>query len=102
MTFMIFVTFISIHFVIICDVLHWRTYETHPALSFKSVGDSSGRSKTFLFSLLCLEKMCFFILVLINGSENQSRGYRLLWRHDEEMFAVVSSPEVGTNVGHLL
>jgi hypothetical protein len=27
---------ISIHFVIICDVLLWRTYETHPALSFKS------------------------------------------------------------------
>jgi hypothetical protein len=29
------VTFISIHFVIICDVLLWRTYETHPALSLK-------------------------------------------------------------------
>jgi hypothetical protein len=28
--------FISIHFVIICDVLIWRTYEMHPALSFKS------------------------------------------------------------------
>jgi hypothetical protein len=25
---MIFVTFTSIHFVIICDVLFWRTYET--------------------------------------------------------------------------
>jgi hypothetical protein len=33
---MILVTFISIHFVIICDVLLWRTYETHPALSLKS------------------------------------------------------------------
>jgi hypothetical protein len=33
---MIFVTFISIHFVIICVVLLWRTYETHPALSLKS------------------------------------------------------------------
>jgi hypothetical protein len=32
---MIFVTFISIHFVIICNVLLWRTYETHPALSLK-------------------------------------------------------------------
>jgi ribonuclease HI len=29
------VTFISMHFVIICDVLLWRTYETHPALSLK-------------------------------------------------------------------
>jgi hypothetical protein len=29
-------TFISIHSVIIYDVLPWRTYETHPALSFKS------------------------------------------------------------------
>jgi hypothetical protein len=45
MTFMIFVTFISIHFVIICDVLLWRTYEMHPALSLKSGCDSmSGRS----------------------------------------------------------
>jgi hypothetical protein len=29
-------TFISIHFVIIYDVLLWRTYETRPALSLKS------------------------------------------------------------------
>jgi hypothetical protein len=40
MTFMIFVTFISIHFVIICDVLFWRTYKMHPALSFKSGCDT--------------------------------------------------------------
>jgi hypothetical protein len=33
---MILVKFISIHFVIICDVLFWRTYETHPTLSLKS------------------------------------------------------------------
>jgi hypothetical protein len=37
---MIFVTFISIHFVIICYVLIWRTYETHPALSLKSGCDN--------------------------------------------------------------
>jgi hypothetical protein len=30
------VTFISIHSVIICVVLLWRTYETHPALFLKS------------------------------------------------------------------
>jgi hypothetical protein len=29
------VTFISIHLVIICVFLLWRTYETHPALSPK-------------------------------------------------------------------
>jgi hypothetical protein len=40
MTFMTFVIFISIHFVIICDVLLWRTYETHLALSLKSGCDS--------------------------------------------------------------
>jgi hypothetical protein len=40
MTFLIFVAFISIHFVIICDVLSWRTYETHSALFFKSGSDS--------------------------------------------------------------
>jgi hypothetical protein len=33
-------TFISINFVIICDVLLWRTYETHSALSLKSGCDS--------------------------------------------------------------
>jgi hypothetical protein len=33
---MIFMTFLSIHSVIICEVLPWRTYETHLALSFKS------------------------------------------------------------------
>jgi hypothetical protein len=38
---MIFVTFISIHFVIICDVLLWRTYETHLALPLKSGCDIS-------------------------------------------------------------
>jgi hypothetical protein len=41
MIFKIFVTFISIHFVIICDVLLWRTYETHPTLSLKSGCDTS-------------------------------------------------------------
>jgi hypothetical protein len=35
-------TFISIHLVIICDVLLWRTYEMHPALSIKSGYDRSG------------------------------------------------------------
>jgi hypothetical protein len=34
-----FVTFISIHLVIICVVLLWRTYETHPALPLKSECD---------------------------------------------------------------
>jgi hypothetical protein len=37
---MILVTFISIHIVIICDVLLWRTYDTHPTLSLKSGCDS--------------------------------------------------------------
>jgi hypothetical protein len=41
---MIFVTFISIHFIIICDVLLWRTYEMHPTLSLKSWCDRSGIS----------------------------------------------------------
>jgi hypothetical protein len=33
---MIFMTFISIHSVIMCVVLPWRTYEMHPDLLFKS------------------------------------------------------------------
>jgi hypothetical protein len=28
-------TFISMHYVIMCVVLPWRTYEMHPALSLK-------------------------------------------------------------------
>jgi hypothetical protein len=37
---MIFMTFISMHSVIICVVLPWRTYEMHPVLSLKSGCDS--------------------------------------------------------------
>jgi hypothetical protein len=37
---MIFVIFISIHFVIICDVLFWRTYEMHLTLPLKSGCDN--------------------------------------------------------------
>jgi hypothetical protein len=39
---MIFVTFISIHFVIICDILLWCTYEMQLALSLKSGCGRSG------------------------------------------------------------
>jgi hypothetical protein len=39
----VIVTFISIHFVIICDVLLQRTYEMHPALSLKSGCDMMGK-----------------------------------------------------------
>jgi hypothetical protein len=35
-----FVTFISIHLVIICVVLLWRTYETHSTLPLKSGCDT--------------------------------------------------------------
>jgi hypothetical protein len=31
-----FVTFISIHLVIVCVLLLWHTYETHPGLPLKS------------------------------------------------------------------
>jgi hypothetical protein len=37
---MIFMIFVSMYSVIICVVLPWRTYETHPALSLKSGCDS--------------------------------------------------------------
>jgi hypothetical protein len=39
---MIFMTFISMHFVIMCVVLPWRAYEIHPALFLKSGCDRSG------------------------------------------------------------
>jgi hypothetical protein len=35
-----FVTFISIHLVIICVILLWRTYETHLTLPLKSGCDN--------------------------------------------------------------
>jgi hypothetical protein len=41
---MIFMTFISMHSVIMCVVLPWRTYEMHPDLSFKSGCDIARRS----------------------------------------------------------
>jgi hypothetical protein len=37
-----FVTFISIHLVVVCVVLLWRTYETHLGLPLKSRCDRSG------------------------------------------------------------
>jgi hypothetical protein len=46
MTFINFVTFISIHFVIIFVVLLWRTYETHLALSLKSGCDNNAMHMT--------------------------------------------------------
>jgi hypothetical protein len=41
---MIFMTFVSMHSIIICVVLPWRTYETHLALSLKSGCDTGGGS----------------------------------------------------------
>jgi hypothetical protein len=49
---MIFVIFISIHFIIICVVLLWRTYETHPALSLKSGCNSLPGSCQLLLRIL--------------------------------------------------
>jgi hypothetical protein len=37
-------TFISIHLVIVCVVLLWRTYETHPGLPLKSRCDINNAS----------------------------------------------------------
>jgi hypothetical protein len=44
---MIFMTFISRYSIIICVVLSWRTYETHPALSFKCGCDITGVFQTW-------------------------------------------------------
>jgi hypothetical protein len=54
---MVFMTFISIHSVIICEVLSWRTYEMHPALSFKFGCDSKPNIYIFIIKIvliLCL------------------------------------------------
>jgi hypothetical protein len=46
-----FVTFISIHLVIICVVLLCRTYETHPGLPLKSGCDIKSVAQTWYSSL---------------------------------------------------
>jgi hypothetical protein len=43
---MIFMTFISMHSIIICVVLTWCTYETHPTLSLKSGCDTTEATQT--------------------------------------------------------
>ena len=48
-------TFISMHSVIICVVLPWRTYEMHPALSLKS-GCDTGSPNFEQFSGLLTSK----------------------------------------------
>jgi hypothetical protein len=59
---MIFVTFISIHFVIICDVLLSRTNVMHPALSLKSGCDN--------------RHLCFSMLIVgvTSGLQANKRG----------------------------
>jgi hypothetical protein len=42
---MIFMTFISMHSVIICVVISWRTYEMHLTLSLKSGCDTQKRGR---------------------------------------------------------
>jgi hypothetical protein len=60
-------TFISINLVIICVVIFWRTYETHPTLSLKSGCDiwpyflplgikHQNRRTIWPFSLIALQK----------------------------------------------
>jgi hypothetical protein len=60
---MIFMTFISIKFVIICDVLSWRTYETHPNLSFKSRCDSRLPCEYISVVLQKLDERAFLFVV---------------------------------------
>jgi hypothetical protein len=58
----IFMTFISIHFVIICDVLPWRTYETQPALSFKSGCDMMLKSQRSTKGLnMSISELCAIV-----------------------------------------
>jgi hypothetical protein len=47
-----FVIFVYIHLVIVCVVLLWRTYETHPGLSLKFGCDTSLELGSLL-SLTC-------------------------------------------------
>jgi hypothetical protein len=56
------------------------------------------------FSLLvsCFVKKCIFNLILLYGSENETSGCSLLWRHEEVLFVeVMNLMEVGANVFHM-
>jgi hypothetical protein len=59
--FMIFMTFISMHSVIICVVLPWRTYEMHPILSLKSRCDTSPAPSVCLIVAFYCVVYCFFL-----------------------------------------
>jgi hypothetical protein len=58
---MIFMTFIYIHFVIICDDLPCYTYKTHPALFFKYRCDRRGdHDVTWCMSRVQIRYYVFF------------------------------------------
>jgi hypothetical protein len=54
---MIFMTFISMHSVIMCVVLSWRTYQMHPDLSLKSGCDRSAMD--LVYGDACPPRSCW-------------------------------------------
>jgi hypothetical protein len=54
---MVFMTFISMHSVIMCVVLPWRTYEMHPDLSLKSGCDIQSAYQS-MFGIDLLQILC--------------------------------------------
>jgi hypothetical protein len=85
---MIFVIFISIHFVIICDVHLWRTYGTHPTLSLKYGCDISARSSTDLISSVDLWSNDWerLIPVCLEILLRNSSGFRELTRRPVSLY----------------
>jgi hypothetical protein len=61
---MIFLTFISMHFVIMCVILSRRTYEMHPPLSFKSGCDKVIHLKKVTVKNILLGKKLFAMYII--------------------------------------
>jgi hypothetical protein len=81
MTFMIFVIFISIHFVITCVVLLWRTYETHPTLSLKSGCDSFPHPSALFSYVFSNTSLC----IHLNKTICNAKKYYLVDSEPEEI-----------------
>jgi hypothetical protein len=47
------------------------------------------------------KRICVFKLILIYWEKYRADDCVSLWRHDEELFLVVSSSEVDDNIGHM-
>jgi hypothetical protein len=73
MIFMTFMTFISMHSVIMCVVLPWRTYQMHPDLSLKSECGMTLNSSQKYFNFKKLLSADTTIMCVVNNTLSISK-----------------------------